>query len=434
MTSKSRAVTQYVVRFGAVVIIAAGASACSTVAKMDPTGWIGGDDQAQTADNQDQTTADNGQSPDLSTIPAKPNATSTPDDQKNVSDTLAADRSSAQYSADTLRGGTESAAAPPSPDAPQATEDVTANSGGTATDQSADSSSPAPAADTGPTGPAEPGTLPGGTDAAPAQAASANPASSAQVAMTETPTPAASTSAQAAVPAFGPQSQSTSVDGLGFRSSGAPPLSASVAQFVPQPILARYKQNGSITNPAVSAYQDPSASENAAALTPPSGTRRARLSRNTTDVGGPEAMSGAVVANFDSLQKGASANMPVSASGISPTEVVFFPHDTTILSSQAREEVRVAAQEFLARGGQGYVRVVGHSSSRTANMSLERHQIWNFERSQARASAVARELIREGVPASKVLVEAVGDSQPVYYETMPQGEDGNRRAEIFLES
>jgi flagellar motor protein MotB len=32
-----------------------------------------------------------------------------------------------------------------------------------------------------------------------------------------------------------------------------------------------------------------------------------------------------------------------------------------------------------------------------------------------------------------VLVEAVGDSQPVYYESMPQGEEGNRRAEIFLQ-
>jgi flagellar motor protein MotB len=43
-------------------------------------------------------------------------------------------------------------------------------------------------------------------------------------------------------------------------------------------------------------------------------------------------------------------------------------------------------------------------------------------------------MIRDGVPANRVLVEAVGDSQPVYYESMPKGEDGNRRAEIFLQS
>jgi len=27
----------------------------------------------------------------------------------------------------------------------------------------------------------------------------------------------------------------------------------------------------------------------------------------------------------------------------------------------------------------------------------------------------------------------VGDSQPIYYESMPRGEDGNRRAEIFVQ-
>lgn len=112
--------------------------------------------------------------------------------------------------------------------------------------------------------------------------------------------------------------------------------------------------------------------------------------------------------------------------------MVFFPNDTTILSAKAKSEVRTAAQNFQSRGGQGFVRVVGHASSRTGNMPLERHLQFIFERSQERATAVARELIHDGVPAAKVLVEAVGDSQPVYYESMPKGEDGNRRAEIFM--
>jgi outer membrane protein OmpA-like peptidoglycan-associated protein len=56
-----------------------------------------------------------------------------------------------------------------------------------------------------------------------------------------------------------------------------------------------------------------------------------------------------------------------------------------------------------------------------------------FEKSQKRANAVAQELIHEGIPADKVMIEAVGDSQPVYYESMPKGEDGNRRAEIFVQ-
>src|ERR1700712_1090219 len=70
---------------------------------------------------------------------------------------------------------------------------------------------------------------------------------------------------------------------------------------------------------------------------------------------------------------------------------------------------------------------------RPANMPVERHLEVLFQKSQARASAVAQALIRAGVPADKVQIEAVGDSQPVYYESMPKGEDGNRRAEIFVQ-
>ena len=152
-------------------------------------------------------------------------------------------------------------------------------------------------------------------------------------------------------------------------------------------------------------------------------------------VGGPETMSGAVVANLDALQSPAasSANVYASPQGLPPSAVVFFPGDGTLLNADGRAQVRAAVEAFQSRGGQGYIRVVGHASSRTPNMPVERHLLVIFEKSQDRANAVAKEVIREGVPAAKVLVEAVGDSQPVYYESMPKGEDGNRRAEIFLQ-
>jgi outer membrane protein OmpA-like peptidoglycan-associated protein len=161
----------------------------------------------------------------------------------------------------------------------------------------------------------------------------------------------------------------------------------------------------------------------------------ARRHRHYAGMGGPEKMTGAVVANFDALQSGTAA-IPSAAAGYpgGPAAVVFFPSDRTVLDENARAQVRSAARAFLAQGGQGYVRVVGHSSSRTGNMSAARHLVWNFERSQARATAVARALIGAGIPAEKILVQAVGDGQPVYQETMPQGEDGNRRAEIFFQS
>jgi flagellar motor protein MotB len=41
--------------------------------------------------------------------------------------------------------------------------------------------------------------------------------------------------------------------------------------------------------------------------------------------------------------------------------------------------------------------------------------------------------MRQGVPSDRLQIDAVGDSQPVYYESMPKGEDGNRRTEIFVQ-
>lgn len=115
-----------------------------------------------------------------------------------------------------------------------------------------------------------------------------------------------------------------------------------------------------------------------------------------------------------------------------PQAVVFFPRDKAVLSSAAKSQVLAAARAYQSQGTSSFVRVVGHSSSRTAEMPMARHLEVVFERSQEFATAVAHELVRDGVPADKVLVEAVGDSQPVYYESMPQGEAGNRRTEIFL--
>ena len=47
--------------------------------------------------------------------------------------------------------------------------------------------------------------------------------------------------------------------------------------------------------------------------------------------------------------------------------------------------------------------------------------------------AVAAEFRRAGFPAERLIVDAVGDTQPVYAEVMPRAEAGNRRAELFIE-
>jgi len=45
---------------------------------------------------------------------------------------------------------------------------------------------------------------------------------------------------------------------------------------------------------------------------------------------------------------------------------------------------------------------------------------------------VAGELMRLGVAKDKIVVAAVSDAEPMYYEIMPSGEAGNRRTEIYL--
>ena len=216
---------------------------------------------------------------------------------------------------------------------------------------------------------------------------------------------------------------------LGFKPSNAPPLDPSVSQFVAPSIIQHYQQTASQAGiyssglPVRVARAEP-----------------AKRTRHAAAMGGPEHMSGAVVANLDALQQPAATagsstpSVYANAQGLPPTAVVLFPGDTVSLNAEGRALVRNAVEKFKAAGEQGYIRVVGHSSSRTPNMSPERHQQVVFTKSQERANAVAQEIIREGVPASKVLVEAVGDTQPIYYESMPKGEDGNRRAEIFLQS
>jgi outer membrane protein OmpA-like peptidoglycan-associated protein len=218
---------------------------------------------------------------------------------------------------------------------------------------------------------------------------------------------------------------------LGFKPSSAPPLDPSIAQFVAPPILARYQQTA--VNAGAAPLKIDVASTDAPKL---KHSRRSRAASNDVAMGGPEKMSGAVVANLDAIQAPATSTASVYANpqGLPPTSVVFFPGDGTLLNSDGRAQVRAAVAAFKQHGGQGYIRVVGHSASRTSNMPLEQHLMVIFNKSQDRANAVAKEIIREGVPANRVLVEAVGDSQPVYYESMPKGEDGNRRAEIFLQS
>ena len=200
---------------------------------------------------------------------------------------------------------------------------------------------------------------------------------------------------------------------LGFRPSSAPPLNPGVAQWVSPPILAHYRQTAALAGTAGTGAP-------AVPAVPAAAGRRGSMP------------AGDVVANLDAVP-GTPAGMSAAMNGVAPTAIVYFPGDSTNLPKAAQAKVREAAQAFRANGGAGTVKVIGHASSRTGNMSVERPLEVIFQKSQARANAVAQALIKAGVPADKVQIEAVGDSQPIYYESMPKGEEGNRRAEIFVQ-
>jgi len=401
------------VRLGVIGMVAFGASACSSIPDwVDPTTWIGGSGPSDTESSP-------GETPDLAAIPDRPTPTSTADEQQQVAASLAADRSRAKYSSDALRGGTEPVAAPPPAPSTVASNDVVVPQS-TPAPAASDSQDNAPAAD--PSAAAPPPPAPAATELPAADPAPAD------AGMGATAPESSAMPAAAAAPAYAPATAmiSPSDAALGFRPSSAPPLDPSVGQFVPPPIIARFEQTASAASVP---------STRMAAIAAP--TARMTDSGSSRGMGGPEKMSGAVVANLEVLQPQSpaiQASVYANAQGLPPASVVLFPGDGTLLNAEARAQVRAAVAAFRQGGRQGYIRIVGHASSRTSNMPLEQHLEVIFNKSQDRANAVAKELIREGVPANRVLVEAVGDSQPVYYESMPKGEDGNRRAEIYLQS
>ena len=110
---------------------------------------------------------------------------------------------------------------------------------------------------------------------------------------------------------------------------------------------------------------------------------------------------------------------------------VLFKVGSKNLSMKARQDILKAAVLFKKRGGR--ILVVGHASSRTRDMSWQRHHFVNLQLSHDRAHSVATELRRQGVDATAIRVNAISDSEPAFTEVMPAEEAGNRRVEIFIE-
>lgn len=411
------------VNLAIVLTLAAAASGCQTMADLDPTGLLADDELAESqfpTDSAQQAEADaNTTTPDLASIPSRPAAPDTVA-QADTTQSVIASGTQAQYSAEALRAGTEaSAPPPPATDANAARQALAASDAPPTTfagDTPPSAGSSLVAGDAPPTAAVALAAPPPPMSAPPAPIASAPIASPPVYSAPIAPPPGAEP-AVPAVPmtAAGRMAMINPSDAqLGFKPSIAPPLNASISQWVSPPILAYYRQTAALAGTAGTG----------APAVPAVPTSRKRGDSN---------FSGDVIANLDAAPGTARGMAAAMNGGIPPTAIVYFTGDGTALPASARSQVLDAVAAFQANGGSGSVKVVGHSSSRTPNMPVERHLEVIFQKSQARANAVAQALIRAGVPADKVIVEAVGDSQPIYYESMPRGEAGNRRAEIFVQ-
>ncbi len=107
-----------------------------------------------------------------------------------------------------------------------------------------------------------------------------------------------------------------------------------------------------------------------------------------------------------------------------------FGHNSSRLNDADRDILRQVAIMALQEGAA--IKVIGHSSLRTAQTDAARAQLANLEASIKRANAVAEALVAFGVDPGRVVVEAKSDQEPMYRETASTGEAGNRRAEVFL--
>ncbi|NNE83651.1 MAG: OmpA family protein [Alphaproteobacteria bacterium] len=127
------------------------------------------------------------------------------------------------------------------------------------------------------------------------------------------------------------------------------------------------------------------------------------------------------------------SSFPLRATQVTVDEqvaTIHFAHSSSRLDDRDKQ---VLAQVASAqRQNNADVVVIGHASGRTQQLDKIEHELANFRISLARANRVASELIAMGVDPQKVQVEAFADDSQLFSETMPTGEAGNRRAEVYF--
>ena len=147
----------------------------------------------------------------------------------------------------------------------------------------------------------------------------------------------------------------------------------------------------------------------------------------------PKASKTAAAKPVEKPASQAAAPVPVQPVVPSVTylaDTFYFDNGSSALPSGSNGKIRAIVRE--AKKNNAFVRVMGFASSRTRNTDMASHKMANFKVSLARPDVVAAALRRAGMPANKILVEAMSDNRPAYLEVMPEGERLNRRTEVYI--
>ena len=108
----------------------------------------------------------------------------------------------------------------------------------------------------------------------------------------------------------------------------------------------------------------------------------------------------------------------------SRTYLVFFDWDRADLTDRARQIVAEAAQAST--------RVQATRIEVQGNADLSGTKQYNQKLSLRRAQTVAAELVRDGVPAKEIQIQAFGDTRPLVPTAPGVREPQNRRVAIIL--
>ncbi|HKP22784.1 MAG TPA: OmpA family protein, partial [Dongiaceae bacterium] len=183
-----------------------------------------------------------------------------------------------------------------------------------------------------------------------------------------------------------------------------------------EPVEPTYPEPQAVTEPAPVAAPQPSYGSNQAAQAP-----------EAYGVSPPQPNGQA----YNSTQVAAAAPGPAPNQGQQryggePVGLIYFRDGSSDLGSDDRRVIEQIAEIQRAYGG--IVSVIGHASVGGTSADQQANQ----RISEARATAVAQELMRYGVPLEAIRAGAAGDSQPLYSEAATNGAAGNRRVEVYI--